>query len=198
MWVACIGMPARMVSLGFSKLCHNMSLSDDRTTRLPLLRSLAEELLPVIVFAIQSMWWPLFSDNIRLELPVIVSIADEASVIGLSRLATQTMVRNGISLNHMPTYVFSVEFEGVKKSKANEPWSEVRVLSGASLMPGTSTLTGAHRSTELKGQGIRSTMMTKWRKGRCMLTHFFELTSDEESGAEKGYDWVEKTEENLE
>lgn len=37
-------------------------------------------------------------------------------------------------------------------------------------MPGTSTLSGAQRSTELKGQGIRSVMMIKCRVGRCMLT----------------------------
>ena len=80
-----------------------------------------------------------------------------------------------MSLNHMPTYIFLVDSEGVKKPKANEPWSEVRVLPGVSLMPVTSTLTDAHRSAELKGQGIRSMMTTKWREGGCMLTPFFEL-----------------------
>jgi len=37
-------------------------------------------------------------------------------------------------------------------------------------MPGTSTLTGTERSTELKGQEIRSKMMMQWRGDRCMLT----------------------------
>lgn len=164
------------MSLGFSKLCHNMAPFDDKTTKLPLLRSLTEELLPAIVFDIQSTRRPLVSDNTRLELLVIPSTADEASVIGLSRLATHTMVCNGISLNHMPTYIFLVEFEGVKKPKANEPWSEVRVLPGVRPMPGTRMLSGAQRRTELKGQGIRSMMMNKWREGKCMLT----------AGSEKG------------
>lgn len=119
----------------------------------------------------QSTRWPFFSDNKMLELLVIPSIADEASVIGLSRLASHTIVRNGMSLNHMPTYVSLVEFEGEKKPKANESWSEVRVLPGVNVMPGTSTLAGAQKSTELKGHEISTKMMMmKWRKSGCMLT----------------------------
>uniref|UniRef100_A0A0E0MLQ7 Uncharacterized protein n=1 Tax=Oryza punctata TaxID=4537 RepID=A0A0E0MLQ7_ORYPU len=114
-------MPASMESLGFSKLCHNIAPFDDRTTRLPLLRSLAEEFLLTDVFAAIQRMWPSVPDSTRTELLAVESFADEAWVIGLSRLTTHTTVHWGILLNHMPTYIISVEFEGEKKPKAKVP-----------------------------------------------------------------------------
>ena len=82
----------------------------DRRMKFPVFSSVASaemvvaggDLTMILLFDLQRMR-PLPSDMTMFELLVKASIAEERLVIGTTRLATQTTVRCGMLLYHMPT-----------------------------------------------------------------------------------------------
>jgi hypothetical protein len=117
---------------------------------------------------------PSASDKTRLEELVSDSVgADELLfVTGVPRSATHTTVRRGMSLYHMPRYIFSgVEFEGEKKPKAKAPPSETTVAPGESGLPGTSRSSDAHGGA----RRMRTLVMQAKASDRSIKTFFLEI-----------------------
>jgi hypothetical protein len=114
------------VSVGWSKLCHSvrrgaaaaveLELDASRRTRFPLLRSTATAAAVVVLAS-----WAGLADHVtnlvalfttaRSPSPVTASSGDpvSGSMIGFAPLATQTVVRPGTAVNHMPRYHLSAE-----------------------------------------------------------------------------------------
>ena len=100
----------------------------------------------VTLFTVVQRIRPLESDKTRSELLVRTNFPDKPPLIGLSRLATQTYVRSGMSWYHIPTYGFAVELSREKKPRANTPPFET------SSSPGKSGFAGVRRSSDLQKQ----------------------------------------------
>ncbi|BAF15906.1 Os04g0632400 [Oryza sativa Japonica Group] len=83
----------------------------------------------MLAIVVQKVW-PSKSDNTKLELLLMASIADEGAVIGLSRLAIQTYVRSGMLLYHMPRNKLWLEVAGEKKPSAKTPFWETSTSPG--------------------------------------------------------------------
>ncbi|BAT09298.1 Os09g0550650 [Oryza sativa Japonica Group] len=152
-------MPGSSVSVGWLKLCHSTVPFCDRTTRLPVFMSTAvdgdgdneEELATAVRFVVQTIC-PLASDKTRSDVLVMAREGNEElelplTMIGVARLATQTTVRRGMLLYHMPRCSFAgVELDGAKKPKAKSPPSEMTAAPGESGLPETIRSSAAHNA----------------------------------------------------
>jgi hypothetical protein len=110
-----------------------------------------EELATAVRFVVQTIC-PLASDKTRSDVLVMAREGNEElelplTMIGVARLATQTTVRRGMLLYHMPRCSFAgVELDGAKKPKAKSPPSEMTAAPGESGLPETIRSSAAHNA----------------------------------------------------
>ncbi|TVT97389.1 hypothetical protein EJB05_57388 [Eragrostis curvula] len=144
--------PGRTTSVGWSKLCHNRTSDDGLATmaRFPVFKRTALAVF-VPVPVILAMLVDQIVDLVRFTTTRLPSVESSScvwlmlgSVIGVSLLATHTVVKTGMLLNHMPRYqlgevvVVLVDLlrlsgaVGWKKPSANLPFLETSLSRTAS------------------------------------------------------------------
>lgn len=152
-WIIRNRMPGRMVSVGWSKLCHMTVPLGSWSCRLPVSSSTARGVplswtAAAAAFCVLQSVRPWESDSTRSELLLMASVGDDDVVAGLSRLATHTTVRlrSGMPWNQIATYrlVLVLEPDGEKKPRAKTPPLEM------SRSPGDSGLALASWSSDLQ------------------------------------------------
>jgi hypothetical protein len=127
-----------------------------------------EELATAVRFVVQTIC-PLASDKTRSDVLVMAREGNEElelplTMIGVARLATQTTVRRGMLLYHMPRCSFAgVELDGAKKPKAKSPPSEMTAAPGESGLPETIRSSAAHNAGDGDDMASgRANLLHRW------------------------------------